>query len=90
MAQALKNINIAAFDTRISAQDKGILLRLLINFFNYAAGRISKSLQSKGGNVVTVPKGFIVEDREGPLREGELERAVSWANVIIDTLHFDK
>lgn len=32
------------------------------------------------------PEGFIVQDTEGPLRPGELERAAEWAGHILSAL----
>ena len=70
----VKGVNIASFDTRISAKWVGI--------FGYAAGKIAKNLTSKGAILVTPPKGFFVKGKEGPLQEGELERATRWAEDI--------
>lgn len=78
-AGGLKNVRVIAFDTRISAEDKGIGLRFLMRLLGYAAGRIASSLQAKGGSLAVPPAGFIVEGKEGPLKEGELERAADWA-----------
>jgi flavodoxin len=83
---SLKNIHIAAFDTGISPEGKGFFMRTIINFFNYAAKPISNSLEKKGGIVVAEPEGFIVEDRKGPLKEGELDRATRWARGISQKL----
>jgi len=66
-ADALKNVSVASFDTRV----KNFVARL----FGYAAGRIAHSLEDKGGHVVVPSEGFIVKGKEGPLKEGELERA---------------
>jgi hypothetical protein len=49
----------------------------------YAAPRISSGLQAKGGRLAAAPEGFIVEDKEGPLKQGELERAASWARSLV-------
>ena len=38
--------------------------------------------QKKGGELITPPEGFYVEGTEGPLVQGELERAESWAKKI--------
>jgi len=72
---AIKGINVAAFDTRISTRWVGI--------FGYAAGRIAGSLKTKGGTLILSPEGFFVKGTEGPLKEGELERAASWAREIL-------
>lgn len=47
-----------------------------------AAGRIATILEYKGCYLAMEPEGFIVEDSEGPLKKGELERAATWARGI--------
>ena len=81
-ANALKNVGVTSFDTRFQAKDKGVGMRILLGVVGYAAGRITDSLKGKGGYLAAPPEGFIVEDNEGPLKEGELERAASWAKEI--------
>lgn len=76
---ALQGIRVAAFDTRMAREDQGLGLRLLMGVIGYAAPRIAEALQGKGGLLVAPPEGFIVIDREGPLKPGELERAGRWA-----------
>ena len=81
----LKGIDVAAFDTRFAESDVGMGLRLLLKMGGYAAPRIAQALKKKGGNLTVPPEGFFVKDKEGPLKEGELERAASWANGIIES-----
>ena len=81
-ANALRNIRATSFDTRILAKDRGVGIRILLGVVGYAAGRIADSLKGNGGYLATPPEGFIVEGNEGPLKEGELERAASWAKEI--------
>jgi len=76
---ALNGVKVAVFDTRFLEKDQNFALRLLIKIIGYAAPRIAKMLQGKGGQLVAAPEGFIVEKKEGPLKAGELERAASWA-----------
>ena len=76
-ARGLDGINVAAFDTRHTSK--------LTVIFGYAAGRIAKSLKKKGGSLVLSPQAFYVEGTEGPLKEGELERAAAWAKEIVQT-----
>lgn len=78
-AHALEGMRVAAFDTRFEAEEQGIGLRILMNVIRYAAERIAKDLVKKGGKLVAEPEGFIVENKEGPLKQGELERASNWA-----------
>jgi len=81
---ALKNVRVTSFDTRFSAKDKGIGVRILLRVLGYAAGRIANRLERKGGHLAAEPEGFIVEDSEGPLKQGELERAANWAKGIVE------
>jgi len=71
----IKGINVASFDTRLTA--KWVII------FGYAAGRIAGNLKRKGGNLVTRPEGFFVKGTKGPLKEGEAERAADWAKEIV-------
>ena len=75
----LKGVKVAAFDTRMDEEKvNSSVLKVFVKFFGYAAKPIADRLQKKGGTLVAPPEGFIVEDTEGPLKEGELERAASW------------
>jgi len=79
-AGALKGIKVGAFDTRMDVQQVGNrLLIVLAKLFGYAAESIASQLIKKGGVQTIAPAGFIVAGNEGPLKEGELERAVEWA-----------
>jgi len=81
-AYSLEGISVAAFDTRFESEEQGLGLRFLMNVFRYAADRIAKALVKKGGMLVANPEGFIVENKEGPLKQGELERATKWATQL--------
>ena len=84
-AGGLRGVKVAGFDTRIALEDiKVRLLLFLVKVFGYAAEPISKKLQKKGGEVAALPEGFIVKDTEGPLKDGELERAAAWAKKIAE------
>ncbi len=74
----IKDLKIATFDTRISAKWVGI--------FGYAAGRIARNLKKKGGVLLLNPEPFFVEGTQGPLKEGEPERAAAWAQEVIKSL----
>ncbi len=79
-AGKLNGVKVAAFDTRIAVADtKSGFLKFMVSIFGYAAKPILSALKSKGGQAVAEPEGFIVMDSEGPLKEGELERAAAWA-----------
>jgi flavodoxin I len=72
---SLKDIGVAAFDTRVGAK--------WVKIFGFASGKIAGSLKSNGGTLVMSPEGFFVTGTKGPLKEGELERAASWAKEIV-------
>lgn len=83
-ARSLAGVKVAAFDTRVNIKDVNSgFLTFMVNLFGYAAEPIAKTLQKKGGNLIAPPEGFFVEDKEGPLKRGELERAVAWANRLV-------
>ena len=83
-AGKLNGIKVAAFDTRMDVkQVNNAILTFFAKIFGYAAEPIGKQLIKKGGAEVVPPAGFIVEGTEGPLKEGELERAAAWAQQIL-------
>ena len=71
----ITGVNVTAFDTRLTTR--------WVRIFGYAAGRIGKDLEKKGGKLIAPPEGFFVKGKEGPLKEGEIERATSWAKKIV-------
>jgi flavodoxin I len=81
----LKGVKVAAFDTRITQSkiDGTPVLAFFVRIFGYAAGPMAKILQKKGGELVAPPEGFFVEGTEGPLKDGELDRAADWTRYII-------
>lgn len=81
-AHSLEGKSVAAFDTRFEAEEQGVGLRLLMSVIRYAAERIARELVKKGGTLAAEPEGFIVEQKEGPLKEGEQERASRWAKTM--------
>jgi len=79
-ARSLEGVRVAAFDTRISMEDTdSAILSFMVKLFGYAAKPIADRLKKKGGELVVPPEGFFVKGTEGPLKEGELERAKDWA-----------
>jgi len=85
-AKALNQVNVAALDTRFLEEDQGFGLRILMKVIRYATPRIADSLKSKGGTLIAPPEGFIVKAKEGPLADGEVERAKTWAQLILKNL----
>jgi flavodoxin len=74
-APALEGVKVAGFDTRMTNK--------LITMFGVAAHKIAKALQQKGGIPAGKPEGFYVRGGEGPLRDGEVERAARWAERLV-------
>jgi len=81
---SLTQVKAAAFDTRIELEDiKSSFFRSIIKSLGYADKKIAKWLTRKGANLALESKGFAVKDSEGPLKEGALERAKTWAKAIL-------
>ena len=82
-ANQLNGVKVIAFDTRLPINEKtpGIL-RFLAGIFGYADKPLLDELKKKGGVQVVPSEGFMVTDSEGPLAEGELERATEWGKAI--------
>jgi flavodoxin len=74
-APTLQGTKVAGFDTRMTNR--------LITLFGTAAPKIAKALEKKGGTLAGPPGGFYVTGGEGPLKEGEVERAVAWAKGLL-------
>ena len=72
---ALTGVRTAAFDTRL----RGVKL-----LTGSAAGHIGSALAKKGGQLIADPESFLVTAGEGPLAAGELERARTWADFILE------
>jgi len=85
---ALKGVKVAAFDTRFTREHMKSVSSVLsfsaglAGDSAYAAKSIAAGLKKKGGELVASPEGFYVNDTEGPLLEGELERAADWASQV--------
>lgn len=72
--EALKGLAVAAFDTR---------LQMSWLLTGSAARAIAERMKKKGGTLLLPPESFFVKGREGPLKSGESERAVCWADEIM-------
>jgi flavodoxin I len=73
--RSLKGIPVAAFDTSYQ-------MSWLLNRFT-AAKRLNRRLRRLGGRPIVPPATFLVVERQGPLCEGEIERAIGWAEAIL-------
>ncbi len=84
-ANGLTGVRVAAFDTRMTPEEveRIRILAFFVRLFGYAAEPIAKRLQKKGGQPVAQPVGFFVGGTEGPLIDGELERATDWGRQLL-------
>lgn len=83
----LNGLSVAAFDTRIDLNQIGNkMLRFMVHKGGYAAGRIARLLQKRGGSLIAAPEGFFVTGDQGPLKAGEPERAADWAEQLFQTV----
>jgi flavodoxin len=74
----LRGTPYAVFDTSYKMSD-------FLSRFT-AAKKLSQKLRKLGGKRIVPPETFYVEEREGPLYEGEIERAQEWAESILNRL----
>ncbi len=81
---SLTHHQVAAFDTRFAENDLNLALRLLVKTIGFAAPKIARQLTNKGGQLLAPAEGFIVKDKTGPLKTGELERATAWAQSLFN------
>lgn len=80
---ALRSLNAAAFDTRIDLETvHPAPLRWIVDCGGYAADVMHHKLIERHCREAAGPIGFLVTGAEGPLKEGELDRAREWARSI--------
>jgi hypothetical protein len=82
---SLKGVKVASFDTRLtwSEIEMTAVLAFFVKIFGFAAKPIADRLKSKNGQLILPPEGFFVDGIEGPLIQGELERAGLWTQQMI-------
>lgn len=80
--EGLKNASFSTFDTRFSAKDSSAGMRLLMRMIGYAADKVAKKFENEHCHLISPAEGFFVVGKEGPLKEGELERAIKWGKTL--------
>ena len=79
-AKSLRGVKSAAFDTRMDIGEVNVpILKFMAGIFGYAAPAVAKLLMKKGASSCAQPEGYFVKASEGPLKNGEADRAASWA-----------
>lgn len=82
-ADKLNGIKVAAFDTRMDIKKVNHrFLTFIVKLTGFAAEKIVKQLIAKGGSSVGTAW-FSVTASEGPLLDGEAERAALWAAGLV-------
>jgi flavodoxin len=85
---ALEGTRAACFDTRVSEARMPAFLRFIVRLQGaraYAAAHLASELERRGATLAAEPAGFLVQGMEGPLDDGELERAERWARELTTT-----
>ncbi len=78
----LSSKKLAVFDTRIPLETiSNKFFRRIVKAGGYADAVMKKLIEKKGGQVIG-SEGFLVLASEGPLADGELERAAQWARSL--------
>jgi flavodoxin len=72
--------------TPIAAFDTSYKMSPFLSRFT-AAKKLVQKLRKLGGKRIVPPETFHVMEREGPLYEGELDRARDWTLLILDKLN---
>lgn len=81
---SLRGIKAAAFDTRVDVQKiDNKFLSFMAKTFGFAYPTMQNRLKRTGVEIAVEGKGFIVLDSEGPLQDGELEKAAAWAETLL-------
>ncbi len=82
-AGSLQGKKAAAFDTRIPPESiNSKFFRKIVVMGGYADKSISNLMKKKGADLLA-SEGFFVQASEGPMVEGELERAADWVKKLI-------
>jgi flavodoxin I len=76
----LRNIQVCVFDTRMDIEKVDVkILKVFAGWFGFATDSMQKLLKRKVSKLEIPDSGYFVKDSEGPLEDGELERAAVWA-----------
>ncbi|MBI9048135.1 MAG: hypothetical protein JEZ00_01840 [Anaerolineaceae bacterium] len=77
---SLQNVKISVFDTRMAIDEIDVkILKFLEKRLGYASDTMQKIIKRRLKKQSVPWSSYIVNGSEGPLREGELQRAEAWA-----------
>lgn len=75
----------AVFDTRSDIDEiDSKILSSMVRLFGYAAASMDKTLAKRGFKRAEAPAGFIVHGKEGPVKDGEIDRATAWMRSVME------
>ncbi len=80
-ANALDGVRAAAFDTRLDGP------RVLTGA---ASKGLTRRLKSRGASILAPGESFLVSHSEGPIADGELDRAVAWGRGVAAAARADR
>lgn len=82
-----QGMHTATFDTRVRVEEVGSkFLTVMVSLFGYAQRPLAKLLARKGASKPLPGAWFYVQDKEGPLKPGETERAAAWMGELLASL----
>ena len=85
-ANITRGLPVAVFDTHLDGNAlRNWFIRRIVQAGGYAAPRLQKMLMRAGAAPVCAPEGFLVMGQEGPLKEGELDRARAWGASLVNS-----
>jgi len=73
-AAAVGRLKVATFDTRLTMK--------FARIFGMRPFGMAKAFGERASELTSEPQGFIVKGREGPLAEGEIDRARAWGKEL--------
>lgn len=83
---SLDAVPFAVFDTRFALSDMpSPVLKAIVPIVGkraWAATHLARAAAKAGGRQVAEPEGFHVRETEGPLADGEVERANAWGRAL--------
>ena len=75
----LKHVRYLTFDSRMNVVEvNNKFLTFMVGIFGYASEKIAKMLRKKGCQAAGNSECFYVKESEGPLQDGELQKAKEW------------
>ncbi|MGE5425845.1 MAG: flavodoxin family protein [Bacillota bacterium] len=81
-AGAWKGKKVAVFSTGIPRDGQNLFLKFIIRILGYADRSTMNMLLAQGAISAGDPVTLMVKDKQGPLLEGEIEKALAWAKAL--------